>query len=290
MSNYETILKAIGFIEENLKEDITVPDIAFEIQYSVYHFTRLFHGITGHSPKDYILRRRLTEAAKEILNTGKKIIDIAFDYGFNDHETFTRAFKKMHGANPSEIRKNIPQLKKLPFLSPITSENIYHLNRIRDTEHRIVSLNRIMLVGIVIRVNYDSLSAITEMWHEFLTETDTIPARIKPERHYQLLFWSDKFDCDNFYCMAGVEVKNLDDVPIYLTAKIIPPAKYIKFIHRGFSNTVGLTYKYIYETWLPQSDYRLSIPYDFELYGEKYKGPDNIDSESEIYIPVELST
>jgi AraC family transcriptional regulator len=290
MSNYETILKAIGFIEENLKEDITVPDIACEIQYSVYHFTRLFHGITGHSPKDYILRRRLTEAAKEILNTDKKIIDIAFDYAFNDHETFTRAFKKMYGRNPSEIRKNIPLLKKLPFLSPITSENVYHLNRIRDTEYKIVSLNRIMLVGIVIRVNYDSLSAITEMWHEFLTETDTIPAIIKPERHYQLLFWSDKYDCDNFYCMAGVEVKNLDDVPIYLTAKIIPPAKYIKFIHRGFSNTVGLTYKYIYETWLPQSDYRLSIPYDFELYGEKYKGPDNINSESEIYIPVELST
>ncbi len=288
MNNYETILEAINFIEKNLKEEITVPDIAREIQYSVYHFSRLFHGITGHSPKDYILRRRLTEAAMEILNSDKKIIDIAFDYVFNDHETFTRAFRKMYGINPSQIRKNISTLRKLPFLYPITSENIYHLNRIRDIEYKIVSVNRIMLVGIVIHVNYSSLSAITQMWHEFTAEIDTIPARVKPEKYYQLLFWSDKYDCDNFYCMAGVEVENLDEVPIYLTAKIIPPAKYIRFIHKGCSNTVGLTYKYIYETWLPQSDYKLSIPYDFELYGENYKGPDNNDSESEIYIPVEL--
>ncbi|WP_088832481.1 GyrI-like domain-containing protein [Paenibacillus tyrfis] len=45
--------------------------------------------------------------------------------------------------------------------------------------------------------------------------------------------------------------------------------------------------KYIYETWLPQSEYALILPYEFEYYGSAYQGPDNEDSETEIYIPIE---
>ncbi len=60
-----------------------------------------------------------------------------------------------------------------------------------------------------------------------------------------------------------------------------------EYIHKGLACNVGLTYRYIYETWLPQSDYKLPLAYNFEYYGKNHFGPDNEESESEIYIPIE---
>ena len=63
---------------------------------------------------------------------------------------------------------------------------------------------------------------------------------------------------------------------------------YIKFIHKGLSSKVGYTYQYIYTEWLPETDYKLSYLFNFEYYGEAHKGPFNEESETEIYIPVDL--
>ena len=80
----------------------------------------------------------------------------------------------------------------------------------------------------------------------------------------------------------------MEKIPVHFTAKIIPRQKYLRFFHRGLSARVGETYRYIYEKWLPQSEYRLPYQYNFEFYGELYKGPCTEDSISEIYIPVKL--
>ncbi|MDA3901511.1 MAG: hypothetical protein PF637_13465 [Spirochaetes bacterium] len=55
-----------------------------------------------------------------------------------------------------------------------------------------------------------------------------------------------------------------------------------------WANLVGNTYKYIYETFLPETEYKLPYLYNFEQYGERSLGPDNEESISEIYIPIEL--
>ena len=70
--------------------------------------------------------------------------------------------------------------------------------------------------------------------------------------------------------------------------KTIQPLKYAKFIHKGLSKDVGLTLDYIYQTWLPKSGNSIAAPFEIEFYsGQKYKGPDDPDSESEILIPID---
>jgi len=102
MTNRERIFQSIQFIESNLKSEITVSDIAQAACCSLYHFIRLFKGVTSNSPKKYLLKRRLTESISDLKNTDKKISEIAFDYHFSSNEVFTRAFKKQFDTAPSK--------------------------------------------------------------------------------------------------------------------------------------------------------------------------------------------
>ena len=56
--------------------------------------------------KDYLRYRKMAFALKEVRDSDKSIVDIAYDYGFSSHEAFTRAFKTMYGVAPSTYRKH----------------------------------------------------------------------------------------------------------------------------------------------------------------------------------------
>ncbi len=100
------IKKSIEYIENNLNKKIELQEIANKAFLSKYHFHRVFHATIGESVAEYIRRRRLIEAANELLNTEHKIIDIALNYQFSTQESFTKAFKKFYGIPPKEFRKN----------------------------------------------------------------------------------------------------------------------------------------------------------------------------------------
>lgn len=87
-------------------EAITLRFLSRNLGYSEFHTTRKFKEITGMQFKDYLRNRKLAFALKEVRDSEKSILDIAFDYGFSSHEAFTRAFKGIYGVAPSEYRKN----------------------------------------------------------------------------------------------------------------------------------------------------------------------------------------
>ena len=108
MTIKESVLKSIEFIENNLNKDIGVCDVANAVSYSQFYFSREFSKHTHISIYDYILRRKISESYKELLHSESKIIDIALHYGFQSHEVYTRAFRKMFGENPSKVTVDKP--------------------------------------------------------------------------------------------------------------------------------------------------------------------------------------
>ena len=56
--------------------------------------------------RDYLRRRKLAFALKEVRDSEKGILEIALDYGFSSHEAFTRAFKNLYGITPSDYRRH----------------------------------------------------------------------------------------------------------------------------------------------------------------------------------------
>ena len=86
-------------------EALTLRFLSQRLGYSEYYTTRKFKEISGMQFRDYLRHRKLAFALKEVRDSRKSLLDIAFDYGFSSHEAFTRAFKGTYGITPSEYRK-----------------------------------------------------------------------------------------------------------------------------------------------------------------------------------------
>jgi AraC-like DNA-binding protein len=93
------IKPSLEYIEQNLKTDIKIEELANMAGYSVTHYRRVFNQITGLSVAKYISRKRINHALFEIL-AGRKAIDAVLEYGFDNYSVFYRAFVKMYGCSP----------------------------------------------------------------------------------------------------------------------------------------------------------------------------------------------
>ena len=101
----ESVLRAADCVEERLGDPIGVEDLARAACYSPFYFSRLFVQATGHSPYDYLMRRRVAAAAEEVVGGDRSLTEIALDYGFEAPDSFSRAFRRCFGLLPSEARK-----------------------------------------------------------------------------------------------------------------------------------------------------------------------------------------
>ena len=93
-------------IEQRCNEALTLSTLSKKLNYSEFYITKKFKEISGMTFRDYLRRRKLAFALKEIRDGKRGILDIALDYGFSSHEAFTRAFKSAYGITPSEYRKD----------------------------------------------------------------------------------------------------------------------------------------------------------------------------------------
>jgi AraC-like DNA-binding protein len=101
--NYkEEIFSCIQYIEINIKQKLTAEGISKKMGYSIYHFSRIFSEQMGVSLMEYVKERRLLRAAEDIM-LGKRILDVAIEYGYETHSGFTKAFRKKYGFSPALI-------------------------------------------------------------------------------------------------------------------------------------------------------------------------------------------
>ncbi len=89
-----------------------------------------------------------------------------------------------------------------------------------------------------------------------------------------------------FDIFVGLEIENLDEVPVELLVKILPSTKYAVFTFQGEEITSDWPQQ-IYQEWLPASGYEPAYQYNFQYYDERFKGVDNIaESIIDVYVPV----
>ncbi|MDP3178876.1 MAG: AraC family transcriptional regulator [Spirochaetaceae bacterium] len=100
-----SILRALELVESSLGESVGVEDMAGAAAYSLFHFSRLFAAGTGHSPYDYLMRRRVAVAAERAAESNASLTEIALDFGFDSPDGFARAFRRCFGLAPSEARR-----------------------------------------------------------------------------------------------------------------------------------------------------------------------------------------
>lgn len=96
--------RVIDYIEEHLTDEISLESVADYARVSDFHLRKVFFYLSGMTLSEYIKNRRLSEANKDLL-AGERIIDVAFKYGYESTDGFTRAFKKWSGLLPSDVIK-----------------------------------------------------------------------------------------------------------------------------------------------------------------------------------------
>jgi AraC family transcriptional regulator len=108
---------AIDYIENNLDGEIDLNHASKLACCSIFHFQKMFCVITGLSAAEYIRHRRLTLAVQELTSSKAKVIDVSLKYGYDSPDSFTRAFRNMHGITPQAARESGVQLVAYPRIS-----------------------------------------------------------------------------------------------------------------------------------------------------------------------------
>jgi len=100
----EAIARTVAFIREQPEANTPVQDLARRAGYSLDHYSRIFHQVTGETPKDYMIRARLERAATLLRESSQTIGQIADALGYRDAGFFSRQFKQKLGFSPARFR------------------------------------------------------------------------------------------------------------------------------------------------------------------------------------------
>lgn len=253
MNIYTNIIsKALDYIEENISQNLTVKDVAGRFYLSEFHFSRLFKIITGISLKQYILGRKLTLSFNELKNSPKPVIDIAYDYGFNYPEVFSRAFKKHFGLSPFDLRNNnniSANEKSIIDKAYIIERDIANYHGTLTIKETYIYLEEIFLSGcsIVVDENSDEFNEdLTAAGEQFILNTKDIKF-LKQDKFYALVkcFGDDSGKYTVFY---GKEtIYDYDDK---MEKRSIPKGWYARFTYTGRLTDNRLTFVDDFYRWI----------------------------------------
>lgn len=129
-----------------------------------------------------------------------------------------------------------------------------------------------------------------ELWQSFMKRRKEIKNNISADLFSIQVFDSsfnfEKFNPQsNFTKWAAVEVTDFNSLPQNMESFTLKSGLYAVFIHKGTASDGEKTFRYIFETWIPNSQYIIDNRPHFEILGENYS-PNDINSEEEVWIPI----
>lgn len=205
MENWEKInavQRMQDYVEQHIYEQITLHMVAQAAGYSPWHAARIFKELLGKTLFEYIRAIRLSRAALT-LRDGKntKIVDVAFDFIFDSHEGFTRAFSKQFGITPQYYSKNTPPIK------------LFMPHRIRE-------------YYLTMQKGADDMSEKPKTNTVFVQVVDR-PARklilkrgIKATNYYE---YCDEVDCEIWGLLTSIKEAIYEPVGLWLPDKLVKP-------------------------------------------------------------------
>jgi len=156
-------------------------------------------------------------------------------------------------------------------------------------EPRIITLPEKKLIGKSLRMTL-AQNKTFELWQSFMLERKKITNNLTTDLISMQIFdgsldFRDFNLNTEFEKWAAVEVLDFNLIPDGMKTHTLGGGLYAVFIHKGAASDFNKTFKFIFKSWLLNSEYELDKREHFELLGNKYKN-DDPDSEEEVWIPI----
>lgn len=282
----KTLNHIIEFIEVHLCEDLTLEMIAHEAGVSDFHFRKIFFFLTGSTLSEYIRMRRLSEAGKDLLS-GMKVTDVAFKYGYESLDGFTRSFRTWSTMLPSDVYKTrtCTSYPKISFTISVAGGFTMH--------YRIEEKPAFNFAGVSKRVpmQFEGVNqqivefaqSITEKQREELHRIQNIEPRKVVNASYEAdaCFVKEEGELTHLIGVLTTETHVGENLQLVS----VPALFWAVFPNEGpFPETLQQTMANIYAHWLPSSNYELvnAPSFSWTVFDENRSGY----AKSEIWVPV----
>nr|WP_144923330.1 AraC family transcriptional regulator [Paenibacillus bovis] len=276
----------VDYIEEHLTDNLPLEHISEYAGVSDFHFRKIFFYLSGMTLNEYIKNRKLSEANKDLLN-GEKVTDVAFKYGYQSVDGFSRAFKKWSGFLPSDaIKKRISKsFPKLSFIITVKGGI--------SMEFRIEDKPAFYLVGVSKRVpmQFEGVNNEIVKLAQSITEEQRKEMRsLQNIEPYEIVNASYNADANfkkeegDLTHLIGV-LTTESQVSDQLDKVKVDACTWAIFLNEGpFPTTLQETMARTYSEWLPTSDYEIVNAPSFSF--TKMDSQKENYAYSEIWIPV----
>lgn len=265
MNNFDKLNDVIKYIENNLTNPIDSKKICQILCVNEYTAYRIFNFVTSISLTEYIRNRRLSMAGLELINSDIKIIDLAIKYGYDSPISFSRAFKKFHGINPSEIKKNAKYLKNFPPLT-FSTDISTNISTNIELNFRIQKENELNFYSISKTCDLPNIKVMAPtFWKE--TELEDNYKEIFNDTTFGIIEYDELFPNPKT-ATYHIASKNKFNGSSKLT---IPSSTWAIFNVKNISGEAmsDLSF-YVYKNWIPYSGYNIRNIPELEVYHKNY--------------------
>lgn len=277
------IRQAIAYMEEHMKEDISMTALSREIGVSSYYFQKGFSMLCGMTVGEYLRCRRLSLAGRDLVLSESKIIDIALDYGYDSPDSFTKAFSRFHGITPLAARREGGPLRTF------ASQQIkISLEGGSQMDYKIVKKAPFTVKCVAKR--FACQNALTEVplfWQEHHQNGGG-----KISGMYGINI-DEVMGGDTFEYLIADDYNPAEELPAGCETRTIPALNWAVFpCHGPMPESIQAVEKQIFAQWLPNNGYQFSAGYNIERYDDprQYeKGTRDEKYYCEVWIPVKES-
>ena len=294
---FERISRVLAYIHANLSSTLSLEDIAKQSCWSRWQLQRVFQAETGLTVANYVRELKLSQAAEELLDSKERVIDIALGLGFNSEISFSRSFKQMFGASPSQYRKagkRVGLRKPIQVSETVSAEEKGALSfvnvRIDEREPFLVKGITSEISGLF-SLTQDFAQKVPQLWSRLKGEV-TLPDENICQFIGVVDLTQSSFDGTNIRYWAGVELKyeiTIPQLPSIISDKLevlsVPKQTYAVVKHCGPIENLRYTLSWFVLNWLPKSGYRGVDGYELEVYPSAYK-PNDADAVMEYWVPI----
>jgi AraC family transcriptional regulator len=287
----EAIIDTLQYIEVNLTNELSLDLLARRVNYSKYYFSRGFIFYVGTSIMDYVNTRKLIHAAYEI-NSGKRVTDVIYVYGFETQTGFIKAFKRTFGITPSKFKNTleitIPQLAIKKMIEKNIKGEIL-------MEPKIIKKEQFTLAGYAITTttkDHRNFKEIPLFWTDYMSDgrMEKLHQEKFVKSHEEYGACLPRNEQGEFKYLIAVET-NGETIPSEYEVYHVPSQLYAVFTtpkatNDNFSEKIQETWNFIFQKWLPNSPYQFDTNgIDYELYDQRCYC-DYEDKVIDIYIPI----